>query len=46
MKVTTFISILIGIQPPIQPASKHGEEENAEYATWNLIDNEQDTASC
>ena len=25
---------------------KAWEEENAEYATWNLIDNEQDTASC
>ena len=22
------------------------EEENAEYATWNLIDDEQDTTSC
>ena len=25
---------------------KAWEEENAEYATWNLIDDEQDTASC
>ena len=25
---------------------KAWEEENAEYATWNLIDNELDTASC
>jgi len=25
---------------------KAWEEENAEYATWNLIEEEQDTASC
>ena len=25
---------------------KAWEEENAEYATWNLIDDEKDTASC
>jgi len=25
---------------------KAWEEENAEYATWNLIDDKQDTASC
>jgi hypothetical protein len=25
---------------------KAWEEENSEYATWNLIDDEQETASC
>jgi len=25
---------------------KAWEEENAEYATWNLIDDEQEPASC
>ena len=25
---------------------KAWEEENAEYATWDMIDDEQDTASC
>jgi len=25
---------------------KEWEEENSEYATWNLIDDELDTASC
>ena len=25
---------------------KAWEEENAEYATWNLIDDEQETATC
>jgi len=35
------------LNPPSDSASlKAWEEENAEYASWNLIDDEKDTASC